>query len=167
MSELKNNIIIYVQSALFFICLIIPGLEIVYDMGIFRISRFYFGCYCFMFLMIRLVLSLVEKDKTAGIIMAIFRDVELIENIIIALIFFLLFYLFVIKKIDRFGWIVMAVLMLGFWMKKGMPPKIVSVCLFVSLIYGIMKVNSIYKVIMILNQLDIKECVNGFLFRQI
>ena len=147
MSELKKNIIIYVQSALFFICLIIPGLEIVYDMGIFRISRFYFGCYCFMFLMIRLVLSLVEKDKmaiwlsvlTAGIIMAIFRDVELIENIIIALLFFLLFYLFVIKKIDRFGWIVVAVLMLGFWMKKGMPPKIVSVCLFVSLIYGIMK----------------------------
>ena len=151
MSELKKNTIIYFQSALFFVCLLIPVVEYIITFTGAGVNRLYFWCYMLMFLLLGLIFVVSDKKRlfipvgilSAVLLIIIFRDRELTWNIAAALISVIIFTLIENEKISRFIWIVLASAELVLWIYTGNPSKIAASALLVSMIYSILRLTDI------------------------
>ena len=148
MSELRKKTYFYSQSMMFFVCMVIVAFEYILSTGMIRFDRLFFWCYMLMFFMMRLIFVIYDKDKysiiieilSAALLIGIFRDIVLSINILAALFFSLIFYLFRSDKIDRFGWGVISLLLLTLWITSGKPGKVIVVALFVSVFYAVIKI---------------------------
>ena len=151
MSELKKNTIIYFQSALFFVCLLIPVVEYIITFTGAGVNRLYFWCYMLMFLLLGLIFVVSDKKRlfipvgilSAVLLIIIFRDRELTWNIAAALISVIIFTLIENEKISRFIWIGLASAELVLWIYTGNPSKIAASALLVSMIYSILRLTDI------------------------
>lgn len=145
MSELNKKLLMFFQTSIFFICLVIPFSEFVIRQNLIGINRFFFWCYFSVFILVKLIFVIFDRNVLgipasllgSVLLMGIFRDSVLLIHITVAFASIILIYLMDIKLINRFGWIIFAVASAVIWIGNPETPKIVAVCVIVLLVFGV------------------------------
>lgn len=145
MTELNKKLLMFFQSSIFFICLVIPFSEFVIRQNLMGINRFFFWCYFTVFILVKLIFVIFDRNVLgilasvlgSALLIGIFRDGVLLIHIIVAFACVLLIYLMDIKVINRYGWIVFAIASAVIWIGNPGTPKIVAVSVVVLLVFGV------------------------------